>query len=110
MQRAVEDQIARGKRIRICSAEDLIIHKAVAGRDKDMADLTRIIQKQGNNLDLAYIRHWLETFAELLGNDEIPIRFERLWRSEKRALREAQTAYGSKNNPHTVTRKKSNRS
>jgi predicted nucleotidyltransferase len=93
MQRAVEYPIARGKRIRICSAEDLVIHKAVAGRDKDLADLTRIIQKQGDQLDAAYIRHWLAIFADLLASDEVAARFERAWRAEKRAARKARDAY-----------------
>ncbi len=108
IQRAVEYQIARGKQIRICSAEDLIIHKTVAGRDKDMADLKGVIQKQGDNLDLAYIRHWLETFADLLENDEIPTRFERLWHTEKRTLRETRQFYRTKNK-RTATGAKSNR-
>ncbi|MCI0476792.1 MAG: nucleotidyltransferase [Anaerolineales bacterium] len=93
MQRAAEYEIARGKRIRLCSAEDLIIHKAVAGRDKDLADLTRIVQKQSDKLDAAYIRHWLGIFADLLANDEIVARFERAWRAEKRAAREARQVY-----------------
>lgn len=85
MRRAVDYEIGRGKRIRLCSAEDLLVHKAVAGRGKDLTDITRIIQKQGNKLDLAYIRRWLRVFADILSNDDIVGHFERAWRAERRA-------------------------
>ncbi len=68
----------------------------MAGRDKDLADLTRIIQKQSDQLNTAYIRHWLAIFADLLANDEIAQRFERAWRAEKRAAREARQSYRTK--------------
>jgi hypothetical protein len=32
MRRAVAYRLARGKTVRLCSAEDLVVHKAVAGR------------------------------------------------------------------------------
>ena len=38
MARAEEHDLAPGKAILICSAEDLIVHKAVAGRAQDIRD------------------------------------------------------------------------
>lgn len=80
MQRAVEVELAPGKAIRICSAEDLIIHKAVAGRPQDVRDIEGIVYRQRQGLDVAIIRRWLRAFAELLDNPEISERFERPWR------------------------------
>ncbi len=37
--RSVSFEPAKGIQIRICSAEDLIIHKAVAGRPHDLQDI-----------------------------------------------------------------------
>ncbi len=66
--------------MQICSAEDLIIHKAVASRPQDIRDIEGVIFRQKNNLDATYIRQWLTIFAELLENPEIPQAFERPWK------------------------------
>jgi hypothetical protein len=71
--RAVEYELAPGQHIRLCSAEDLIIHKAVAGRPVDLQD-------QGEALDAAYIRRWLGEFAAVLEEPDIVEWFERPWR------------------------------
>lgn len=52
----------RNAQVRFASAEDLIIHKMLAGRPRDDEDITGILLKQ-RRLDLAYIRHWLGQFA-----------------------------------------------
>ncbi|MDW8319219.1 MAG: nucleotidyl transferase AbiEii/AbiGii toxin family protein [Anaerolineae bacterium] len=80
MRRAVEFELEPGKAIRVCSAEDLIIHKALAGRPQDVRDIEGIVYRQRDNLDTAVIRRWLRAFAELLDNSEIVERFERPWR------------------------------
>ncbi len=61
------------------AAEDLIIHKAVAGRPQDIRDIESIIYRQRNALDIKYVRRWLHDFAEVLANPEIEQRFERPW-------------------------------
>jgi len=55
LKRAVEYKLTRGKIVRLCSAEDLVIHKCVAGRDKDLRDIEGVIARQGVALDVAYI-------------------------------------------------------
>ena len=80
MDRAVEFALEPGKAIRVCSAEDLIIHKAIAGRPQDVRDVEGIVYRQRDGLDVALIRRWLQAFAELLDNAEIVERFERPWR------------------------------
>lgn len=79
MERAVEVELEPGKAVRFCSAEDLIIHKAIAGRPQDVRDVEGIVYRQGASLDARYIRHWLHAFADLLENPRILTRFERPW-------------------------------
>ena len=80
MQRAVEWQLEPGKCVSLCSAEDLIIHKAVAGRPQDLSDIEGVVYRQGDTLDVEYIRPWLREFAAVLENPELIGRFEAPWR------------------------------
>ena len=80
MARAVEFELETGKQIRLCSAEDLIIHKTVAGRPQDLYDIESVVYRQRLSLDVNYIRFWLHEFALILENPELPERFERYWR------------------------------
>lgn len=79
--RSVEVEVAPGKKVLFCSAEDLIIHKTIAGRGKDVLDIQQIIARRHQSLDLAYIREWIGIFATLLETDDVIIRFEQAWRT-----------------------------
>lgn len=79
MNRAVEYELNEGCVVRICSAEDLIIHKTLAGRPQDLFDIESIIMRQGNKLDVAYIRKWLKDFSYSLEMQEVLERFEEPW-------------------------------
>lgn len=79
--RAVDYEIDPGKSIKLCSAEDLIIHKAVAGRPQDVIDIQGVVKRQGKKLDAAYIRRWLKDFSDVLANGDILKRFETAWRN-----------------------------
>jgi nucleotidyltransferase AbiEii toxin of type IV toxin-antitoxin system len=57
--------------LRTCSAEDLIVLKAVAGRGQDWADVERVIVRQTGKLDWDYIREQLRPLAELKDAPEI---------------------------------------
>jgi len=48
--------------LRFASLEDLIIHKLIAGRARDLEDVKGILLKNPA-ADLPYIRHWLAEFA-----------------------------------------------
>jgi len=78
MRRAVDFKVNE-EIIRICSAEDLIIHKAVAGRPVDCQDIEGIVLRQKTELDGKYITKWLTMFAEDLADGEIIARFIRIW-------------------------------
>lgn len=77
MRRAVAYELEPGKVIRLCSAEDLIIHKAVAGRPQDVRDIEGVVYRQRDALDITYIRFWLRSFGELLARPDILDSFER---------------------------------
>jgi hypothetical protein len=64
--------------LRTCSAEDLVVLKAFAARDKDWADVRLILEKQKSNLDSAYVLHHLRLLAELKEEPEIMARLENM--------------------------------
>lgn len=83
MRRAVSYEVVPGKTVRLCSAEDLIIHKAVAGRPQDVRDIEGVVYRQRDQLDVRYIWRCLKDFAGLLARPEIVDHFERPWRKLK---------------------------
>jgi len=66
----------RGVQVRFASPEDVIIHKAIAGRERDLEDIRKIIARQ-KNLDLGYIRKWLKAIDSALSTNNLAI-FEKL--------------------------------
>lgn len=54
--------------VRFASAEDVVIHKIVAGRARDLDDVSGILRTTGG-LDTAYIRRWLDDFGHALDAD-----------------------------------------
>ena len=74
--RAIPYEFSPDHSLRTCSAEDLIVHKTVAGRPHDVADIRGIVIRQHGRLDLAHIRHWLALFAEIKGDPELGRPFE----------------------------------
>jgi hypothetical protein len=68
-----EQVIARASRFRFAprvqlvtaSAEDLVVLKAVAGRDQDWVDVAGIVARQGDQLDWGYIIRELTPLCEV---------------------------------------------
>ena len=77
IERAVQRDLG-GWSVWICSAEDLIIQKAVAGRGKDWPDIEALLIEQYGKLDNAYIEDWLQQFAEALENPELLAAYHQL--------------------------------
>lgn len=76
-------------RLRLCSAEDLIIHKCVAGRARDVEDVERILVRQQMKLDLERIRSWLRAFRDAIeGHDPLAL-FEQALTRARRLVEEA---------------------
>lgn len=63
--------------LRTCSAEDLIVLKAFADRQKDWTDIEGVILRQSARLDWSYVRAQLAPLAELKDAPELLDRLER---------------------------------
>jgi hypothetical protein len=57
----------------VATAEDLVIYKAIAWRDRDRSDVERLVAAHGDSIDLARVRSLVAQFAAAL--DE-PARIE----------------------------------
>jgi len=80
MLRASWFEYAAGVRLRTCSAEDFVVLKAFANRDRDWLDLETVLIRQGAGLDWQHIRRELPPLCELKYAPDIPDRLERLRR------------------------------
>ncbi len=56
--------------LRLPTPEDLIILKAVANREKDMADI-RAIAESHPNIDKERVQYWVQQFGEALGTPNL---------------------------------------
>lgn len=63
--RAIPIDIAEGVRLACCTAEDLFVMKAFAGRPRDWADLEGIAARQAGKLDVAHITRHLAALCEI---------------------------------------------
>jgi predicted nucleotidyltransferase len=64
----------------VCSAEDLIIQKAIAGRGKDWQDIEGILVERYTQLDQPYLEDWLTQFTEALEQPDILSQYRQLWK------------------------------
>ena len=55
-----------GAAVRFASAEDLVVHKLIASRPRDVEDVRGVLLRQPD-LDAAYVRRWLSEFDAALG-------------------------------------------
>ena len=67
--------------LRTCSAEDLIIYKAFADRNRDWADIEGILIRQKDQLDWVYIEEYLLPLTELKQSPHIIAKLKQI-RSE----------------------------
>lgn len=78
VERASPFDLGDGQAVTTCSAEDLIVHKAFAGRDKDWLDVQSIITRQGDRLDHATIWGELLPLLELRDDSTIESKLRRM--------------------------------
>lgn len=62
----------------VALAEDLVVYKVVAWRDRDRADVERLLTAHRRSIDLDRVRDLVRQFAEALGELERIEEFERL--------------------------------
>jgi hypothetical protein len=75
--RAIQVEI-EGITLPVCTAEDLIIHKAISEREQDWLDIEGVLARQRDKLDQPYIETWLVEFARDLGRPQILSRYHEL--------------------------------
>ena len=85
--RAGEFEFYPGMSLRTCSAEDLIVMKAFAGRELDWGDVKGIIARQGARLDWSTVLTELRPLCELKEAPEIVERLEKLRPRQRRNSR-----------------------
>lgn len=67
--RATPEDLGGGELL-VAAPEDLVVYKAVAWRDRDRADIERLLVLHGHRMDLGRVRALVREFAELLGVPE----------------------------------------
>jgi hypothetical protein len=80
---ATDCEYAPGVVLRVCSADDLVVMKAFAGRPQDWIDVEGVLVRQQDKLDWPYIYAQLTPLAELKEQSELVEQLralERKWR------------------------------
>ncbi|MBL9174571.1 MAG: nucleotidyl transferase AbiEii/AbiGii toxin family protein [Verrucomicrobiales bacterium] len=78
IQRASPWFLPDGRALQTCSAEDLLIHKVFAGRDRDWADVETLLIRQFGKLNLDLAREELRPLLELKEEPDSLPRLERM--------------------------------
>ncbi len=68
-----------GLQLPVCTAEDLVVHKAIADREKDWMDIDGIVFRQRGRLEADYVRDWLRQFGEVLEKPHLVRKFDDLY-------------------------------
>jgi len=71
----------QGRAVRICSPEDLIIHKIISERPRDREDVEGIFRQQGATLDFPYLDRIIRELGEALSQSDIVDFYETMKRS-----------------------------
>jgi hypothetical protein len=87
LNRAVTISLAGLAPVRVVSAEDLIVHKCVAGRARDIEDIEGVLIRQELHLDFRYIRKWLRAFAAVVESHDVIKLFEAALRKARKILK-----------------------
>jgi hypothetical protein len=85
--RASAWQVREGLMLTTCSAEDLIVHKAFAGRGRDWDDVESVLIRQNAKLNLAQIREELQPLLELKDEADALDKLEQMQTAVERRLR-----------------------
>ena len=79
MQRASDWELGNGQLIRCCSAEDLVVQKAFADRDRDWADIASILRRRPKGIDRGLVEQELATLLPLKPDNPIAARLSTLF-------------------------------
>jgi hypothetical protein len=78
--RASDFEVVEGLALRTCSAEDLVVLKAFAGREIDWLDVRGVAARQGKRLDQKLVFRELTPLLELKGTPEAADRLREILR------------------------------
>lgn len=78
VQRATPYEVAPNVELTTCSAEDLVVLKAFAGRDRDWVDVEGIVNRQGSRLDDTLVWRELLPLLDLKEDRDAAPRLRRL--------------------------------
>jgi len=92
-ERAVEVKFPEVGKLRLISPEDLIIHKCVAGRPRDLEDVVGILVRQRLKLDLELVRRWLVEFRAVVDSHDPLELFEEALKRAREALNKEGTQH-----------------
>ena len=67
----IESFDVEGVRVPVASAEDMLVMKILAGREKDRADAAAIVAARVKDLDLVYVRATLRALEEALDRRDL---------------------------------------
>jgi hypothetical protein len=81
--RATEYEFVSGERLRTCSAEDLIVMKAIAGREQDWLDIKGIVARQESKLDWKLILTEIDPLCELKETPDVIDRLKQLAKGQQ---------------------------
>jgi predicted nucleotidyltransferase len=70
IERAVEITVA-GAKVRFCAPEDLILHKIISERSRDLEDARKVVRRRLKSLDLAYLEPRIHELSRTLERPEI---------------------------------------
>lgn len=88
VERASAWLLGDGRELRTCSAEDLIVHKVFAGRDRDWDDVRGVLARKHGGLDWTIINHELPPLLDLKETPEAMARLETIAADVTRALKD----------------------
>ena len=74
IRRAVSVDV-EGMAVRLCTAEDLVLHKLASDRPRDLEDAEGVVLRQGAALDRAYLAPLVTDLAEVLERPSILVQY-----------------------------------
>lgn len=87
VQRASPFNIGQGQSLLTCSAEDLIVFKAFAGRDRDWLDVESVVVRQSESLNVQKVWDELAPLLQLKEDTETGPRLKRLFTKHGKTAR-----------------------
>jgi hypothetical protein len=73
------------RRVRVATAGDLLVYKAIAGRERDRSDIERLLEIHGSTVNLRRVRSTVAELASLLERPELLDDLDRIVRAVRRA-------------------------